>query len=299
MTTTPLNYFDKTKGTLEQLVLAVIVQKLINRDYVPELLRTDFTSNSVSYSVASDSGDNGTNNASLAISITFPTVPYARQILVDKEGFDKRVMSINSLNIDTLSLPQKPNYPLKSFPAQLPTYLNQSVPENILERRLIALCLHIRNYLNWVQRWNILAQQWRFAKYQTHWNVDPNITYPVYETLPLIEIERLRDDLLLELSTGIKYKKILPLDIVARFPTSQAIVGNPKSAQELILFLNDGELSDPANENQSPMSSRLLEELTEAVNSSGSSVSGGIFGGSPKSEPQDNTPKEEPTLPNC
>jgi hypothetical protein len=295
MTTTPLNYFDKVPGTIDQLVLAVITQKLINQDYVPELLRTDFTSNSVSYSVTSDSGDNGTNNASLAISITFPTLPYARQILVDREGFDKRVMSINSLNIDTLSLPQKPDYPIKSFPAQLPEYLSQSVPDNILERRLMALCLHIRNYRNWVQRWNNLASQWQFAKYQTHWNVDPNIIYSVYETLPLIEIERLRDGLLLELTTRIKYQKILPLDVIATFPTSQPIVGNPKSAQELIQFLIVAESSDPANENQSPLSSQLLDDLFEAAKSNDSNNGFSL----PNSDPQLSTPTEKPTLPNC
>jgi hypothetical protein len=295
MTTTQLDYFDKTPGTLEQLVLGVVTQKLINRDYVPELLRTDFTSNSVSYSVTSDSGDNGTNNANLAISITVPTVPYARQILTDKEGFDKRVMSVNSLNIDTLSLPQKPDYPIKSFPAQLPEYLDQAVPENILERRLMALCLHIRNYRNWVQRWNALATQWRFVKYQAHWNVNPNIIYPVYETLPLIEIERLRDDLLLELSTRIKFKKIVPFDIVATFPISGSVVGDPSSAQELIEFLNNGEVSDPANENQSPLSSQLLDDLYEAAQSNESNNGFSL----PSSEPQFNIPDEKPTLPNC
>ena len=296
MTTTPLDYFDKTEGTLEQLVLAVITQKLINQDYVPDLLRTDFTNNSVSYSVTSDSGDNGTNDTNLAISLTFPTVPYARQILVDKEGFDKRVMSINSLNVDTLSLPQKPDYPIKSFPAQLPEYLSEPVPENILERRLMALCLHIRNYRNWVQRWDALANQWQFAKYQTHWNVDPNIIYPVYETLPLIEIERLRDNLLAELNTGIKYVKVESFEVTATFPVSGSSSGDPRSAQELIKFLISGEASsDPANENQSPLSSQLLDDLTQAVNSSGSS--GGFS--LPSQDPQINTPTEKPTLPNC
>jgi hypothetical protein len=293
MTTTPINYFDKVPGTLEQLVLAVITQKLINRDYVPGLLETDFTSNAITYSVTSNSGDNNSNTANLAISLTFPTVPYARQILVDKEGFDKRVMSINSLNIDTLSLPQKHAYPLKSFPAQLPAYLNQAVPQNILERRLMALCLHIRNYRNWVQRWNIIAVQWQFAKYQAHWNIDPNT---FYETLPLVEIELLRDALILELSTGIKYVKIPVLSLEARLPSSSSpIVGSPNSAQQLIEFLNPEIQADPANENQSPLSSQLLEDLFQAAKSNDSNNGFSL----PSSDPQANTPTEKPTLPNC
>jgi hypothetical protein len=295
MTTTPLDYFDKVPGTLEQLVLGVITQKLINQDYLPDLLVTDFTTNAINWSVTADSGDSLSIGASLSLSLTFPTLPYERQILTDRDSFDKRIMSINALSADTLSLPQKPNYPIKSTPAKLPKYLSEAVPENILERRLMALCLHIRNYLNWIERWNTVAIQWRFAKYSAHWNTNPNITYPVYDTIPLAELERQRDDLLSELASAATFKQLPSFNITAILPAIAAS-GNPATAKELINFFGGAEmLTDPGNDSSPPLSTSLLKELEDAAQGN---KSNNQFSSNSPDAPTQKQP-EVPTLPNC
>jgi hypothetical protein len=280
VTTTPLDYFDKTPGTLEQLVLGVITQKLINRDYIHESLATDFTTNAISYAVTLDSGDNGAIDGNLSLSLTFPTIPFERQILVDKSSYDLRILSLNSLNIDTLSLPQKPDYPAKSVLAQLPEYLSLDVPDNILERRLLALCLHIRNYLNWIERWNNVANYW----------IMNTVSGVFYSTYPLADIEADRDALLVELASGVTYK-IIPPDRIY-YPPPSPPEGNPSTAQELIVDFASTGISDPASGNGSSLSSDLVDALLSASQSSGG------FGGNQPDSP-DSQPNEVPTLPNC
>ena len=280
MTTTPLNYFDKVPGTIEQLVLGVITQKLINQDFIPDLLKTDFTTNAIDWNVAIDSDEGLSINGNLSLSMTFPTLPYERQILTDRDTFDKRVMSINSLSVDTLSLAQKPNYPIKSTEPKLPDYLSEAVSENILERRLIALCLYIRNYLNWIDRWNICASQWILA---TYWN-------QVSTTLSLAEIEARRDDLLLELASGCKYV-VSPVDSYI-YPTKPIALGNPSSAKALTEYFTEGSGDPAGGSSASPLSSNLLDSLVEASNSNFSSSR---F----STDTPTKAPEEEPTLPNC
>lgn len=297
MTTTPLDYFDKTQGTLEQLVLGVITQKLINRDYIHESLATDFTTNAINYSIALDSGDNLTIDGALSISLTFPTLPYERKILTDRDSFDLRILTLNSLNVDTLSLPQKPSYPIKSVAPILPAYLSQPVVDNTLERRLMALCLYIRNYINWVDRWDNVASYWIITV----------INNQPFSSYPLIEIEADRDALLLELQTGITYKSI-PRERTY-YPAQPASSSNPATAQEQVDFfgtetaqgfnimLGENGVSDPASSNLSPMSSSLRDELQASGNSS-ENINGGTFGGNQPDSPQQKEP-EKPTLPNC
>lgn len=284
MTTTPLDYFDKVPGTLEQLVLGTITQKLINRDYIPSSLATDFTTNAINYAVTLDSGDNLSIDGSLSLSLTFPIIPFERQILVDKESFDLRIMSLNSLNIDTLSLPQKPDYPVKSVLAQLPEYLSLDVPQNILERRLMALCLHIRNYLNWIDRWNNLANYWILDVYQQ----TPSISYP------LAEIEADRDALLLELQDGIVYRSIPPNRFYIAPP--EPPLNDPGTAEEIIdFFSGDSGSSDPGNSGTgSSFSSSMLDAIREIIEPAGGGFSLDIpdlslSGGG----------TETPTLPDC
>jgi hypothetical protein len=277
MTTYPLSYFDKTPGTLEQLVLATITQSLANQDYVLAIIR-DFTTGSIEWNVTVDAVGSDNPTANLNMSLTFPTMPFDRQSLTDASSFDRRIASVNSLDIDTLSLPQKSSYPLNSYPVELPNYLSIVDAQNTLERRLMALIIHTRNVQNWIERWNRCASHWMLITYLSATN--PR------RTLGDVELER--DNLLLELTDGFSYQP-LPVDIFADGYLTPSQI-NPGNARAEIDTLNNGSIDDPAL-SQLPVSQTLLVELKQQLENN--------FANNAAEYAPINIPSESPSLPDC
>lgn len=281
MTSYGENFFDKTTGIIEQLVLAVIFQHKANQNYIPRALETDFTQNAVTWDVSIDSG-NSANLGTLNISVTLPTVPYDATILQDRTDISQRIASINPTAIDGLPVTTATDYEIKSFPVlNLPAYLEDfSSPTyqitNLLERRIMALSIQAIAVQSWVNRWNATAGEWIFRTY-----------YPTAVGVPsLVAIEAKRDALLDELTNGI------PLTAIATAPvfslSSLVSSGDPSNAQELENFLGG---DDPGNE-----STYVSGSLLDLLNSSNS---GANAFGEPADSPASNLKSEEPTLSDC
>lgn len=274
MTTYPINYFDGTEGILEQLLLAVIAQKLANKEYKQGLLDTGFVENSIDYNVTLDSVENGEMVATLNLSLTFPTMPYERQILADSDDFSRRIMSVNTAHISNSFLPRKATYPQRSLTPILPAYLNTASNENSLERRIFSLAYSMRNVLNWIARWNSCAQGLHIARFFTTGTIQQNFNAyyaPIKSALDL------------ELVNGFTFAPI-PVNplIIPPAPVQIGVSGEPGTFSELAAEFG---VSDPYSnsDNASKLSEGLLAQLTS----------------SPQQDPTTPDPVEQTSLPDC
>jgi hypothetical protein len=283
MTSYPPTYFSKTTGTLEQLVLATVTQSLVNKDYVLNIIR-DFTRGSINWNVVLSATESDTPQAYLNLDLTFPLIPFDRQMLTDSPSFDRRVASMNALSIDQTSLPQEPTYTEKSYPAQLAAYLSVDDDQNTLERRLMALVLHARNVQNWIARWNHWAGEWFIAQYYPANNVFRPYNFPT-----LVEIEVIRDAMIDELTDGIIYQPVpIPLAEAVNYRPIAVNPGNVRAEMEVLN--NDPGGSDPAAISSTLPAQELLKSLTDQYSG---------FAGNTSDPTIPATPEESPTLPDC
>jgi hypothetical protein len=280
MTQYTLSWLDKVPGIVEQLFITTLAQEMANQDYIHPAILTNFTADSVQWNLAVNS--DGTNQIDLTYQFVLDT--FARQAVIDSPTLDRRVSSVNSLHIDEISLVTKSAYPQQSFPVRnLPTYLSTDNVENTLERRIVWLLIQIAAIENWINRWNNCAINWLSRKYD-------NLS--VKPLLPsLVEIELTRDNLIIELNTGIKLAELF--GNYGFTVVGEGTIGTEDidGAQSELAYLSNG-ASDPANEVanlSSGLLSQLKEQLTEYANQFGDeNPEATLF---PKSE--------SPTLPDC
>jgi hypothetical protein len=286
-------YFDATPGMLEQLVLAVVTQKLSNASYLPSNLETDFTTDSVDWNVTLDANGSGENQATLNLSITFITSPYARQILSNREGFEQRVVSYNSNSIDGLALNRESSYPINSYPVQyLPAYLlDNDHDQNTLERRMMWLCLQIQAVQNWISRWNNLARLWQLRNYSTSVVLPPDMTIDQLNIKRDLLLSQLSAMVPTEFTTEYSYDVTPLAESALSESTYYESPGYEYPGYEYPGYESPG---DPANNDPSSyLPSSLLDSLQSQSSEYGSS--------SPDSDrPSRKEPEEnQPTLPDC
>jgi hypothetical protein len=281
MTKYTLSWLDRVPGIVEQLFLSTVAQEMANRDYIHPAILTNFVADSVQWNLAVNS--DGENR--IELSYQFQLDVFSRQSMLDSPTLDRRISSVNSLHIDEISLVTKSAYPQQSFPVRnLPTYLSTDNVENTLERRIVWLLLQIAAIENWINRWNNCTVNWLSRVYD-------NLS--VKPLLPsLAEIELVRDNLIIELNTGIKLAELFGnygFTVVGEGTTigTEDITG----AQSESDYLSNGAI-DPANEaaNLSDgLLSQLREQLQEYANQFGDeSPEATLFSQS-----------ESPTLPDC
>jgi hypothetical protein len=280
-------YFDPTPGLIEQLVYAVIAQRLANQNYVADVIATDFTTDSVDWNVTLDTSDNQAS-ATLNLSMAFITLPYARQILADREGLDKRIMSYNSTSIDTIGLNHQSNYPINSYPFQKsPPYLLDFTDDaNTLERRIVWICLQIQAVQSWIVRWNNCARLWMLRTY-----LDSVLTW--HKPVPtLVELEARRDALLEELNHSLiaRFANSLDSELQANGLVETVDNGfeNAQSAQNY--YSDNGD--DPNGGSDAGYTSQGV--LSDLQSQAGDSEYG-------DNQPDNGSSKESesPTLPDC
>jgi hypothetical protein len=202
-------YFDGFAGIVEQLFYAVVTLKSLNQEYTLPALTTDYATNSADWSLTIDYGQ----SAIIGITMTFPTLPFQYQMLLERSGLDRRIAAVNPLNVDELSISHSATFTQSSFPVKLPAYLNDDDDNNnILERRIVALCLQVVAIENWIERWNICAAKWVIRNYYVA-NYSNGYAFVTAPPLPsrlpdLATIEAERDELLAELSTGCQIKAL-------------------------------------------------------------------------------------------
>ena len=291
MTTYPQSFFTPTTGILEQLTLAAIAQSIANRSFLPGNVQTDFVKNSVNIAINGDANHLSSEGA-LSIDLQFITFSFDRQCLISKGGLDRRIASYNSTAIDEIAITRERTYPQQSFPViNLPEYLTSDTdPNNILERRILVLCLQALAVQRWIDRWNECAKDWFNRKYL------PKISNDILKVPSLIKIEAIRDALLLELTTGIDYD-IADVKVFSDSQLGIAPATEPGTAQEETTYLSGGS-GDPLiiAENSGGggyMSSGLVKQLEEALAENALFGNGNIYYGGSSS------PTEKPTLPNC
>lgn len=292
------NFFDPTPGLLEQLVYAVIAQNLANKDYVPDVLATDFTTESVKWNVTLDAVDNKAE-ATLNLSMAFVTLPYARQILADREGFERRVRSFNSTSIDTIGLNHQSDYPANSFRFQNPPpYLQDfSDDANMLERRIVWMCLQIQAVESWIVRWNNCARLWLIRKY-----LDNETLGELYSSKSesLTELAVRRDALLEELNHPLiarfaKFTDILESETTAN-SFSEASSDQFETAEASQNYYNNNVVEAQNSDPGSPSNSGYISSgILESLEAQGDEPE---YGGDRPDSP-DNKEPESPTLPNC
>lgn len=281
MTKYTLSWLDRVPGIVEQLFLSTVGQEIANRDYIHPSILTNFVADSVQWNLAVNSD----GDSQIEVSYQFQLDVFARQSMLDSPTLDRRISSVNSLHIDEISLVTKSAYPQQSFPVRnLPTYLSTDNVENTLERRIVWLLLQIAAIENWINRWNNCTVNWLSRVYD-------NLS--VKPLLPsLAEIELVRDNLIIELNTGIKLAELFGnygFTAVGEGTTigTEDITG----AQSESDYLSNGAI-DPANEvaNLSDgLLSQLREQLQEYSNQFGDENPEATLFSKP----------ESPTLPDC
>jgi hypothetical protein len=253
MTKYTLSWLDKVPGIVEQLFLATLAQEIANQDYIHPAILTNFTADSVQWNLAVNYGSD-INQIDLTYQFVLDT--FARQAVLDSPTLDRRVSSVNSLHIDEISLVTKSAYPQQSFPVRnLPIYLSTDNVENTLERRIVWLLLQIAAIENWINRWNNCTINWLSRVYD-------NLSFKPF--LPsLAEIELTRDNLIIELNTGIKLAELF--GNYGFTVVGEGTIGTEDidGAQSELAYLSNG-ASDPANE-VANLSSGLLSQLKEQL----------------------------------
>jgi hypothetical protein len=285
MTFYPLNYFDCTSGILEQIALICMVLKVTNRQFINDAIKKDFVANSIDWGVTEDL-TLGDRQAKLQLKATFEINSYFRNQLKRYSSIDRRISSFVATNVDKLGLYREQAYERRSFTVKnLPEYLRSEGTENILERRLCYLMLHTISIQSWINEWNELAYFWQLRKYRP-------IIINLKDNIPeLADIEARRDELLSQLQNGIPFRVYTKTGAV---PSGLTAVDGEDfgTAESTANFYSKN--SDPSGDpsyDRGYMSSGLLNRLN----------SQGIDNqfGSNSSEPTANTPKEQPTLPDC
>jgi hypothetical protein len=279
MTKYTLSWLDRTPGIVEQLFLATIAQEMANQDYIHPAILTNFTAESVQWNLAINS-DSDANQIDLTYQFVLDT--FARQAVLDSPTLDRRVSSVNSLHIDEISLVTKSAYPRQSFPVRnLPVYLSTDNAENTLERRIVYLLLQIAAIQNWIYRWNECVVNWLSRTYS---ELSFNPLLP-----SLAEIELTRDNLIIELNTGIKLVS-LPYSYGFTQATNPDVGAEDiTGAQSELSYLG---ASDPANE-VANLSNGLMSQLKDQLSEYASQ-----FGADNPEAPLFSKP-ESPTLPDC
>jgi hypothetical protein len=289
MTAYPSTYFDGVTGLLEQLTLAVVSQKLINRGYLPDNLQTDFVSKSVDYKVVSDSTESY-SEAYLQIDVTLPSIPYdARVLATAGTDITTRAISLNTQSVASLGLSRESNYLQKSFTAKCPAYLQDFTSANYLitntlERRIYSLCIQILAYKRWELAYNRIVDMMVIRD-----RIDAmGLLGPTVLNLPSAGgLEDMRQALITELAspTALRLRGIQEPFVLKT--AVGAVVGGASggSAQELGNFFGG---DDPAS------SDRLSSSLLNLLESTGAASPFGTpsDGGSPKQN-------ESPILKDC
>jgi hypothetical protein len=288
MTVYSENLFTGATGVLEHLILAVIAQKLANRGYLPSSLETDFTAQSINWQIISDSAQSREDsNAMLEINVTLPIIPYDSISLSNTDpDISRRLLSINSTNIDTLSISKEDTYDQKSLSARYPEYLNDFTSDNYLitntlERRIFNLCLQILSYERWEEKYNAIIDKLYF-----HYLVSLG-GYDLPENIEGEgELEAQRQDLIAMLQGVDPLPLELPIIFNPIFPPGASTDGGSGSASGLGDFFGG---SDPAN------APKLSESLLDLLNSANTAD---LFGSASDGSPSNNRP-EVPTLADC
>jgi hypothetical protein len=289
MTTYPSTYFDGVTGLLEQLTLAVVSQKLINRSYLPDNLQTDFVSKSVDYRVVVDNSESY-GEAYLQIDVTLPTIPYDARVLATADtDITTRALSLNAQSVASLGLSRENSYLGRSFPAKCPAYLEDFTSANhlitnTLERRIYSLCIQILAYKRWELAYNRIAEMMVVRD-----RIDAlGLLAPTPLNLPSAAgLEDMRQALIGELATtdALTLRGIQEPFILRTANIGAGTGGGGGSAQELGNFFGG---DDPAS------SDRLSSSLLNLLESTGAASPFGApsDGGSPKQN-------ESPILKDC
>jgi hypothetical protein len=289
MTTYPSTYFGGVTGLLEQLTLAVVSQKLINRSYLPDNLQTDFVSKSVDYRVIVDNSESY-GEAYLQIDVTLPTIPYDARVLATADtDITTRALSLNAQSVASLGLSRENSYLGRSFPAKCPAYLEDFTSANhlitnTLERRIYSLCIQILAYKRWELAYNHIVEIMVIRD-----RIDAmGLLAPATLNLPSAAgLEDMRQELLTELANPNALPlRGIPEPFVLKYVVGAAGGGTSGgSAQELGGFFGG---DDPAS------SDRLSSSLLNLLESTGAASPFGTpsDGGSPKQN-------ESPILKDC
>jgi hypothetical protein len=279
MTKYTLSWLDKAPGIVEQLLLATVAQEMANRDYVPLAILTNFVSNSIQWDFTLD-----TDASAITLNYQFVLDTFARQSMLDSPTIDRRISSINPLHIDEISLVTKSAYPQNSFPVRnLPLYLSTDNVENTLERRICWTLIQIAAIENWINRWNTCVINWLSRTYD-QLSFKPQLP-------SLAEIEATRDNLIIELNTGIKLSELFGSYGFTPIGESPINADDVSGAQAELSYLSNG-ASDPANE-VANLSNGLLSQLKEQLQEYNNQF------GAENPEATLFSKSESPTLPDC
>jgi hypothetical protein len=160
VTSYPESIYQSVPGHVQQVVLAAILQREANRDYIPEGLATDFTRNAVDWSVElQNSSDSEFGYISISVSL-----PLFKSPLITRSAIWQRVGTINSNDLASSELARQAAYssvlgavapnpanpdsiPGASYPAGVPDTHERWL--GYLLETLLARYLFIKRWNNW------------------------------------------------------------------------------------------------------------------------------------------------------